>query len=280
MTELTDKNGILISVIVINFNNKIGLEKTLESIKEQDVSCYDVIFIDGGSTDGSLDVADGYSFLFSTILIGQDTGIYNAMNLGIERACGRYLLFLNSGDYLFDASVFNTVCSKVSTGADDTLFFGYAEIISDTTSWLFPPVKISNDSCSLRQWLNHHEPTHQAMFFPRKYCLRNPFNEQLVIIADKKFKRGALEQLDYSFIPLPLVKFSLGGVSSHINNLSQLKTFFRDYQKYYISEKITLSNLLSLIKADLKVTIKYMLQKTLHKDFWRFLGIFKSNSLI
>ena len=276
MTKLTDNKDILISVIVINFNNKAGLEKTLESIKEQDVSCYEVIFIDGGSTDGSLDVANGYSFLFSTTLIGQDTGIYNAMNLGIERACGRYLLFLNSGDYLFDVNVFNTVYANVSAGADDTLLFGYAEIISDMTSWLFPLVKISNDSSSLRQWLNHHEPTHQAMFFPKKYCLNYPFDEQLLIIADKKFKRGALEQLDYSFIPLPLVKFSLGGVSSHINDLNQLKTFFRDYQKYYISEKITLSNLLSLIKADLKVTIKYMLQKTLHKDFWRFLGVFKS----
>ena len=112
MTKLTDNKDILISVIVINFNNKAGLEKTLESIKEQDVSCYEVIFIDGGSTDGSLDVANGYSFLFSTTLIGQDTGIYNAMNLGIERACGRYLLFLNSGDNLFDASVFNTVCEN------------------------------------------------------------------------------------------------------------------------------------------------------------------------
>lgn len=276
MRELKIRKDALISVVVINLNNKLGLEKTLESIKIQAASCYEVIYIDGGSTDGSLDVADSYAELFSDSLVGQDTGIYNAMNFGIQKSSGKYILFLNSGDYLLDSDVLKIVSSKINSVASNALIFGYAEIISDYSKWLWPPPKKSENPSSLRDWITHHEPNHQSMFFPRKYCLRNPFDEQLVIIADKKFKRGALEQLDYSFIPLPLVKFSLGGVSSHINNLSQLKTFFRDYQKYYISEKITLSNLLSLIKADLKVTIKYMLQKTLHKDFWRFLGVFKS----
>ena len=274
------KKDILISVVLINFNNKLGLEKTLGSIKNQVASCFEIIYVDGGSTDGSLDVANSYTNFFSVSLIGKDTGIYNAMNLGVKNSNGKYVVFLNSGDCLLGPDVLEIVSSKIVSVSNETLFFGYAEIISDYSKWLWPSPRKTENPSSLKSWLTHHEPNHQSMFFPKKYCLRNPFDEQLVIIADKKFKRRALEHLDYSFIPLPLVKFSLGGVSSHINDLNQLKTFLRDYQIYYISEKMTFSNLLSLIKADLKVTIKYMLQKALDKDFWKLLGVFKSKNFI
>ena len=275
MQKISNKRDILISIVVINFNNKNGLTLTLQSIKKQNINCYEVIFVDGGSTDGSLEVSNSYSYLFSDILVGQDTGIYNAMNIGIKRACGSYIIFLNSGDYLFDSNIFEVISSKVSLLANDMLIFGYAEITSNVGSWLFPPPKKTKDSVALEQWLSCHEPTHQAMFFPREYCLRNPFDEQLLIISDKKFKRRALDTLDYKFIPLPLVKFSLGGVSNHIKNFSHLNTFFEDYKKYYLSEKITIQNIFFLARADLKILIKYGLQKLLFSNFWTALKLLK-----
>ena len=63
------KKDILISVVLINFNNKLGLEKTLGSIKNQVASCFEIIYVDGGSTDGSLDVANSYTNFFSVSFV-------------------------------------------------------------------------------------------------------------------------------------------------------------------------------------------------------------------
>ena len=266
----------LISLVVINFNNKTGLLKTLQSIKKQDLAFCEIIFVDGGSTDGSLDVADVYHELFSTSLIGQDTGIYNAMNLGIQNSTGKYIHFLNSGDYLVTSNVLDTVASKVKSISEDILIFGYAEIISDDSKWLWPPPKQSENLVSLKKWLTRYEPNHQSMFFPKKYCQENLFDERLLIISDRKFKRGALNSLEYYFINKPIVAFSLGGVSNAIRNFNHLKIYFNDFKYYYLSDGITIKGLFLVIKSDIKVITKYLLQKLLSEKFWQLMSVFKA----
>jgi glycosyltransferase involved in cell wall biosynthesis len=94
-----------VSIITINLNNRNGLEKTIASVIQQTYSDFEFIVIDGGSTDGSVDIIKKYQEKITYSISEKDNGIYNAMNKGILKATGNYCLFLNSGDFLYDKSV-------------------------------------------------------------------------------------------------------------------------------------------------------------------------------
>lgn len=100
------------SIITINYNNKIGLKKTIESVVSQSFSDYEYIVIDGGSTDGSKVVIKDFSDKIDYWISEPDKGIYNAMNKGIDKAVGEYCLFLNSGDTLHSECVLEMMAKE------------------------------------------------------------------------------------------------------------------------------------------------------------------------
>lgn len=103
-----------LSIITINLNNAEGLRKTMLSVIGQTDKDFEFIVIDGASTDNSLKVIKdcvgvGDQGMKVRWVSEPDTGIYNAMNKGIRMSSGNYLLFLNSGDWLADANVVETL---------------------------------------------------------------------------------------------------------------------------------------------------------------------------
>ena len=94
-----------LSIITINYNNLEGIKRTVESVVNQTWQEFEYIIIDGGSTDGSKEYIESVSDNFDYWVSEKDSGIYNAMNKGIKVATGEYLLFLNSGDHLYDNNV-------------------------------------------------------------------------------------------------------------------------------------------------------------------------------
>ena len=94
-----------LSIITINYNNLEGLKRTLESVINQTWQEFEYIVIDGGSTDGSAAFIESQSENIEYWVSEPDKGIYNAMNKGIAKASGEYLLFLNSGDVLYNDNV-------------------------------------------------------------------------------------------------------------------------------------------------------------------------------
>ena len=101
-----------LSIITVNYNNRGGLRKTIDSVICQTWRDFEWIVIDGGSTDGSKELIEEYQDHFAYWCSEPDRGIYNAMNKGIARARGKYLQFLNSGDVLYSptclAEMFNS----------------------------------------------------------------------------------------------------------------------------------------------------------------------------
>jgi glycosyltransferase involved in cell wall biosynthesis len=97
------EDGVLISVITINLNNLIGLKNTVESVLSQTFQSFEYIVIDGDSSDGSVDYLKSLGRNLSGLIVEKDNGIYDAMNKGITCAQGEYVLFLNSGDYFYNA---------------------------------------------------------------------------------------------------------------------------------------------------------------------------------
>ena len=99
------------SIITVNYNNKEGLKRTIESVMRQSFRDFEHIIIDGGSTDESVDVLQEYDEHITYWISEKDNGIYNAMNKGIKKATGEYLNFMNSGDCFYDVNVLSKVYS-------------------------------------------------------------------------------------------------------------------------------------------------------------------------
>lgn len=106
-----------LSVITINFNNASGLDKTIQSVINQSFSEFEYIIIDGASSDSSVEIIKKHEHKIKFWCSEKDEGVYDAMNKGILKATGEYCLFLNSGDYLVDNTVFSKVFS-LSSNAD------------------------------------------------------------------------------------------------------------------------------------------------------------------
>lgn len=98
-----------LSIITINFNNEVGLKKTIESVVLQSMRDFEWIVIDGGSTDGSKKLIEQNEQYIAYWCSEPDRGIYHAMNKGIRASHGDYLMFLNSGDSLYDNQVIERV---------------------------------------------------------------------------------------------------------------------------------------------------------------------------
>ncbi len=94
-----------LSIITINLNNAEGLRKTIKSVVSQTFLDFEYIVIDGASTDGSVEVLNEFSDKITYCVSEPDKGIFNAMNKGILKSKGEYLLFMNSGDWLVDSEI-------------------------------------------------------------------------------------------------------------------------------------------------------------------------------
>ncbi len=90
--------GPLFSIITVTWNAATVIAPTLQSVQRQTSSDYEMLIIDGVSTDGTLDIVRQASIAGLRIFSEPDNGLYDAMNKGIERARGQYLIFLNAGD--------------------------------------------------------------------------------------------------------------------------------------------------------------------------------------
>jgi glycosyltransferase involved in cell wall biosynthesis len=105
------------SIITVNFNNKEGLRKTIESVIKQTYHDFEFIIIDGGSTDGSVEVLKEYDTQIDFWVSEPDGGIYQGMNKGIKKSTGDYLNFMNSGDCFYASNILEKV-SHYNSDAD------------------------------------------------------------------------------------------------------------------------------------------------------------------
>jgi glycosyltransferase involved in cell wall biosynthesis len=103
---------VKLSIITINYNNCKGLQKSIESVLAQRFTDYEYIIVDGGSVDGSKEYIEEQGDKLAWWISEKDNGVYNAMNKGVVRSKGEYLLFLNSGDYLCDEFVLSKLFSR------------------------------------------------------------------------------------------------------------------------------------------------------------------------
>ena len=194
-----------LSIITINYNNRDGLQKTIDSVITQTWKSFEWILIDGGSTDGSKELVEKYKDAFSFSCSEPDKGIYNAMNKGISHAKGDYLLFLNSGDVFYDDLVLEHV--------NDIEF--NCDIVSGQMVRMDNGRLLRKYDEDILMQLFERTINHQATFIRRELLLENPYDEDLRIVSDWKFwiESIIIKNASYQVLDLFISKQDMTGIS-------------------------------------------------------------------
>src|SRR5690606_40064038 len=112
-SQSIENKRTICSIIPTNLNKKDVLQPAIQSVIAQTGDEIEYLVIDGASTDCSVDIIKQYRDNIDQWISEPDTGVYNAMNKGIDRASGEYLLFLNSGDRLYQPNVIEKVLPEL-----------------------------------------------------------------------------------------------------------------------------------------------------------------------
>jgi glycosyltransferase involved in cell wall biosynthesis len=194
----------LISIITVSYNAAATIEQTILSVVNQDFTDYEYIIVDGGSTDGTVDIIKKYHDKIALWVSEPDKGIYDAMNKGNRLAKGEFIYFIGGDDLLFDELVLNKVSSylikerKVYYG---NVLFKKRNVIYDGK---FNLTKIVTRNIS-----------HQSIFYPRGIFEKYSFDTKYKIFADYDLNLKLYGNSSYSFdyISITIALFNDEGAS-------------------------------------------------------------------
>lgn len=242
------------SIITVNYNNKEGLRRTIESVIHQTFRDFEYIVIDGGSTDGSKELLEEYNAHITYWVSEPDKGVYNAMNKGIAQAHGNYLNFMNSGDCYYNENVLENLTKKELT-AD--IIVGRDYHFNETTQQGFAtilPLRLS-----MLTFINNTLP-HQSTFFKRELFDHCPYDESLSLVADVKFyiKKICVESCSVQLIDDIICRREPDGISKTLNEkrlqehqqiIAELlpPAVIKDYETLHLLDKSTMFKLMRLI---------------------------------
>lgn len=114
----------IITVVTVCFNAENEIEKTIQSVLNQSYKNIEYIIIDGGSTDGTVDIIKKYADRLGYWVSELDKGIYDAMNKGITHATGEWINFLNAGDYYYNDFVLELLFKNFTTNIGADILYG------------------------------------------------------------------------------------------------------------------------------------------------------------
>lgn len=199
-----------ISIITINYNNCDGLKQTIQSVMEQTSDDFEFIVIDGASSDGSKALIESYAHKVNFWVSEPDKGIYDAQNKGIQFAKGEYCLFLNSGDFLCDATVIEKVLQHQ---LDKDIVYGDMKINWGNNS--ITPGKMP-DSIDLDHMVK--DTLWHPVSFIKRELFQNlgNYNLNYTMVADYDFFFRALivHRCSRKHIPVFIAEYNTMGISS------------------------------------------------------------------
>ena len=205
------KRDIKISVVMAVYNRVNVVEQAISSVVNQTYNNIEFIIIDGGSTDGTIDIIKKYEDKITYWVSEPDTGLYNAFNKGCRAATGDYIAIIGSDDCYCNEHVIEDAVSEIDADTD---------ILSGTKYKVFP------DSCY--EYLRGNEfardkskytgemVPNEGLFVRRELRLCFPFDESYRMAADRKFFMTCYydDSVNIKYIDLPIVYFELSGITT------------------------------------------------------------------
>ncbi len=205
----------LITIITAVFNDRSGLEATIQSVIAQSSAHIEHVVIDGGSTDGTLDVIRAHDGTLDCWVSEPDNGIYDAFNKGVRLAKGTWVLFLGAGDLLFDgASIDGAVA--VLKSASSEVQVAYGRVVRLGVDGMFVEEENGPWASMRDEWRGGRRvmPQHQGIFERRSFLATHPFDVGYRIVADYKSFTQAIASHPPLYIDCVISKVFVGGVST------------------------------------------------------------------
>lgn len=203
-----------VTIVTVVFNAKAHIEKTLLSVLGQTYPNLEYIVIDGGSTDGTIDIIKSYQSCLAYWHSEQDDGIYDAMNKGLAKAKGQWICFMNAGDEFYSNESILELLPLQSQ--DATIIYGGVEILYSD----FSRIEWPGDPSKLWQGMQF---CHQSALINVEYHLAHPYNTKNKIAADLEFMYKAyLKAQLFSRKEIIVARVITGGASES----NRIKTIF------------------------------------------------------
>lgn len=250
----------LISIITVIFNGEQYLEETIQSILNQTYDNVEYIVIDGGSTDGTLDIIKKYDNQIDYWVSEKDSGIYDAMNKGIRMSTGKWLNFLNGGDRYYSNNVLTNIFTQNDTSLYNLIYGDFYIVGRDSTPIrILEAEKLTTKSIKKGMIINHqsifvrkkHTPLYNL-----KYKYKAEWNWLIDIIYEQDIKK-------IFYTGFPIVYYQLGGFSA--------QGFNKDF-KEYLDIKYNRFGINSIIQDTLyilRVWVGFKIRKLLNIDTLR-----------
>ncbi len=201
----------LVSIITVTFNAKDYLEQTIKSVIAQTYTPIEYIIIDGGSTDGTIDIIKRYSNNLSYWISEPDKGIYDAMNKGISHAKGKLIGIVNASDF-YEQDTVQRVVAASNQNPQAGIFHGNINMLNEDGS-LFKVKQPNTDMQQLTKGFGIYHPT----FFVRKsvYDTMGCYDTTFRLAADYDFAlRCWRNDIVFCYINRVLSNFRIGGATN------------------------------------------------------------------
>ena len=211
-----------ISIVTISYNEKNSIEKTILSCVNQTYVNKEYIIIDGGSEDGTVDIIKNYKDHIDVFVSEPDMGLYDAMNKGIKKSKGDYIIFVNSGDSLYNVNTLSSIFLEISnSNIEPDFIYGDAVVKQFNSNKLHFKKARHYRFAWYGMFTNHQAMIYSLNIIKRNNLLFDQINYP--ISADYKFTIEFLTMTTkVKYVDNWLCIFDLNGVSS-INKNQGLK---------------------------------------------------------
>ena len=209
----TASAGTLVSIVTVVYNGAATLERTIQSVLAQTHQRIEYIIIDGGSTDGTLDILRRYDDRIDFWQSANDNGIYDAMNKGIAQCSGDWVGMINADDR-YPADAVALAMDGARTHANASIVHG--DILIHYPNGTSKVKKAKLNGFLLKHWemvLNH-----PSFFVRRSFYDGRPFSTAFRVGGDHHWTLRAWTENErmFHYIPFVLAHFSAGGASATI----------------------------------------------------------------
>jgi len=224
----------LISIIVAVFNASKTLQQCIDSVAQQTYANKELIIIDGGSKDGTVDLLEANQQQISYWISEPDKGIYNAWNKGLSQAKGEWICFLGADDFFWDAQVLERMTAQLQAIPPDILVaYGQIMLLNNDGETLYPigePWEKIKDRFKQVMCIPHQGVMHRRSLFGQ----HGKFDESFRITGDYELLMRELKTGDAVFIPdLITTGMRQGGISSDpANSLVAMREMRRAQQMH------------------------------------------------
>lgn len=242
-------NNPLVSIITVVFNGSKTLEQTIKSVLNQSYNNVEYIIIDGGSTDGSIDIIKKYEVLLSFWVSETDFGLYHAMNKGISLAKGELIAMINSDDW-YELNAVKLVVDSYNLNPSKKIFHGDRfDVVNNTSKvvYRFNPSEFK----FLYLGMTYNHP---SFFVHKEIYKEKSYDIKLKSLSDYQFTLSFFlynKNLFY-YIPIPYVNYRLDGISSKLSIIEAL------YEGFYARKNARLclyKNIISVVLRFIYLTI-------------------------